>query len=70
MSKFADDPRYASCSEQGRGELEIYLQWIEDANLEDTEYAYISYLMGRASIADARHPVSYTHLTLPTNREV
>lgn len=55
MSKFADDPRYASCSEQGRGELEIYLQWIEDANLEDTEYAYISYLMGRASIADARH---------------
>jgi len=55
MSNFATDPRYALCSEEGRGELEIYLQWIKDASLEDTEYAFVSYVLGRASIADARH---------------
>jgi hypothetical protein len=55
MSEFANDPRYALCSEQGRGELEVYLQWIKDANLEDTEYAYVSYVLGRARITDARH---------------
>ena len=55
MSEFANDPRYALCSEQGRGELEVYLQWIKDASLEDTEYAYVSYVLGRARITDARH---------------
>jgi hypothetical protein len=55
MSKFTNDPRYASCSKQGRDELEIYLQWIDDVGIEDTEYAYVSYLLGRASIRDARH---------------
>jgi hypothetical protein len=55
MSEFASDPRYALCSEQGRTELEVYLQWIKDASLDDTEYAYVSYVLGRARIADARH---------------
>ena len=55
MSDFATDPRYAMCSEQGRGELKDYLQWIKDANLEDTEYAYVFYVLGRARITDARH---------------
>ncbi len=55
MSDFTTDPRYAVCSEHGRGELEVYLQWIKDASLADTEYAYVSYVLGRARIADARH---------------
>ena len=55
MSEFPTDPRYAMCSEQGRAELKVYLQWIKDANLEDSEYTYVFYVLGRARITDARH---------------
>ena len=55
MNESARDPRYALCSEQGRDELGVYLQWIKDASLGDTEYAYVHYVLGRASITDSRH---------------
>lgn len=55
MSEFANDPRYALCSVEGRSELGVYLQWIKDADLADTEYAYVSYVLGRSRITDARH---------------
>ena len=31
---------------------------------------YLSYVGGDSSVKDSHDPVSYTHLTLPTNREV
>jgi hypothetical protein len=49
------DLRYNGMTEFGRSELAVYLQWIKDASLADTEYSFIAYVMGRAGIRDARH---------------
>lgn len=50
-----NDPRYSGLSELGRTELGVYLQWIQDAKLEDTEYSFVAYILGRCSINDFRH---------------
>lgn len=55
MSEVQNDPRYAHMSEMGQGELAVYLDWIKGANLADTEYAFVTYTMGRAQIKDPRH---------------
>ena len=55
MSEFGNDQRYALCSVEGRKELVVYLKWIKDNSLEDTEYSYVNYLLGRSRIIDARH---------------
>jgi len=55
MTTVKEDPRYPSCSEQGKAELEVYLGWIQSANLADTEYAFVTYVMGRAQLKDPRH---------------
>jgi hypothetical protein len=55
MSDAQNDPRYAHMSEMGQGELSVYLDWIKGANLADTEYAFVTYVMGRAQMKDPRH---------------
>lgn len=55
MSDAQNDPRFAHMSEMGQGELAVYLDWIKGANLADTEYAFVTYTMGRAQIKDPRH---------------
>ena len=49
------DPRYTYCGEAGKAELSVYLKWIKDAKLADTEYSFIAYVLGRAQIKDPRH---------------
>jgi hypothetical protein len=55
MTDFQNDPRYPFCSDFGKSELEVYLQWIKDVSLDDCEYAFIEYVKGRSGISDARH---------------
>lgn len=55
MTDIKTDPRYPFCSDAGKAELEVYLQWIVDASLQDSEYAFIEYVKGRAGIQDGRH---------------
>ena len=49
------DPRYSGMTDAGRAELAVYLQWIQDAKLPDTEYSFVAYVIGRASLLDPRH---------------
>ena len=42
----------------------------DDVTAAETSLAALNELRGKKIIAHARDPVSYTHLTLPTNREV
>jgi hypothetical protein len=49
------DPRYPGMTEAGRAELAVYLQWIQDVKLPDTEYSFVAYAIGRASLLDPRH---------------
>ncbi len=55
MSEAQNDPRYAHMSEMGQAELAVYLDWIKNVNLADSEYAFVMYTLGRAQIKDARH---------------
>lgn len=55
MSTAQNDPRFAHMSEMGQAELSVYLDWIQGANLPDTEYAFVTYVMGRAQLKDPRH---------------
>lgn len=55
MTDIQTDARYPFCSDAGKAELEVYLQWIVDASLQDSEYAFIEYVKGRAGIQDGRH---------------
>ncbi len=55
MSHAANDPRFAHMSEMGQAELSVYLDWIQGANLPDTEYAFVTYVLGRAQLKDPRH---------------
>jgi hypothetical protein len=50
------DPRYAAVStEDGKNELQIYLDWIVENGLDDSEQNYIEFVKGRAGLADGRH---------------
>lgn len=55
MSTAQNDPRFAHMSEMGQAELSVYLDWLKVANLQDTEYAFVTYVMGRAQLKDPRH---------------
>jgi hypothetical protein len=55
MTDVTQDCRYANLSDQGKSELEVYLNWLISANLQDTEYAFVTYVMGRAQLKDPRH---------------
>ena len=55
MTDASLDPRFSTCTEAGKAELSVYLQWITDAKLADTEYSFIAYVLGRAQIKDPRH---------------
>ena len=43
---------------------------MEDARMQQYKLATLEVLKSLGGIADTRHPVSYTHLTLPTKRIV
>ena len=47
--------------------LALLLAWLPQAHAEDAE---VVMLIGRADYQATPQAVSYTHLTLPTNREV
>ena len=50
------DPRYASLTtDEGREDLEIYLQWISDNGLADTQRSFVDFAVGRAGLEDGRH---------------
>jgi len=55
MNDITQDPRYSYLSDQGKSELEVYLNWLSGAQLHDTEYAFVAYVMGRAQLKDPRH---------------
>ncbi len=50
------DPRYSALSsDEGKNELEVYLQWISDNNLADTQKSFVDFSVGRASLDGGRH---------------
>jgi hypothetical protein len=49
------DPRAPFLSQDGLDELKVYLQWISDNNLTDSELSYVQYAVGRAGLNDGRH---------------
>jgi hypothetical protein len=55
MINIENDLRYPHMSEFARSELAVYLQWINDAQIDDTEYSFVAYILGRCSLIDARH---------------
>lgn len=55
MSDIENDSRYPHMSDFARSELSVYLKWLTDARIEDTEYAFVAYVLGRCSLIDARH---------------
>jgi hypothetical protein len=55
MTDVLQDPRYPFCTDAAKEELAVYLQWIHDVQLADTEFAFIEYVKGRAGIQDGRH---------------
>jgi hypothetical protein len=48
------DPRYPHLTESGRSELSVYLDWIQQAKIPDSEASFITYILGRAGISDPR----------------
>lgn len=48
------DPRYPHLTESGKSELSVYLGWIQQANIPDSEASFITYVLGRAGISDPR----------------
>jgi hypothetical protein len=50
------DPRYlALVTEDGKNELQVYLDWISESGLEDNEQNYVEFVKGRADLVDGRH---------------
>lgn len=49
------DPRFPYLSDLGKEELAVYLSWVSDNGLSDTELSFIQYAVGRAGLADGRH---------------
>jgi hypothetical protein len=48
------DPRYPHLTESGKSELSVYLGWIQQANIPDSEASFVTYVLGRAGISDPR----------------
>lgn len=49
------DPRAALLNDEGLAELQIYLDWISEAGLSDSEASFVSFVVGRAGLKDPRH---------------
>lgn len=49
-----NDCRFEICSELGKEELTVYLQWIKDNDLLDSEFSFVTFVMGRSEIIDPR----------------
>ncbi len=54
MSIQANDARFKCCGPAGQEELGVYLNWIHEVGLSDTEYAFVAYALGRSEISDPR----------------
>ncbi len=55
MGDVAADCRYQQCSAHGRSELEVYLGWLDQAKIKDSEYAFVAFALGRSGLKDVRH---------------
>lgn len=49
------DPRAVLLNEEGLSELQIYLDWISEAGLSDSEASFVNFAVGRAGLRDPRH---------------
>lgn len=54
MTDSTQDVRFEGCSEHARSELQVYLGWLSQAGLKDTEYAFVLFAVGRAGLKDPR----------------
>jgi hypothetical protein len=51
-----EDIRYSSLiSDEGRSELGVYLQWVIESDLVDSEQDYVNFVIARADLEDGRH---------------
>ena len=48
-----NDPRYTNCTSEGKTELSVYVNWIEQNGLPDSEFSFVAYALGRAQL---KHP--------------
>jgi len=55
MSTVSLDCRYPGCSDQAKGELAVYLDWLGQSKLADSEYSFVLFALGRAGLKDVRH---------------
>jgi len=49
------DVRYSVLSEAGKEELKVYLDWLNEHQLADSEYSFVYFAIGRAGLQDGRH---------------
>lgn len=49
------DSRFSDCSEQARGELEVYLEWLDQNKISDSEYSFVMFALGRSGLKEVRH---------------
>lgn len=55
MANTERDSRYQDCSEHARAELAVYLDWLEQTKIKDSEYSFVAFALGRAGLKDVRH---------------
>jgi len=51
----SNDPRFPYLSDIGKEELAVYLAWVSDNGLSDSELSFIQYAVGRSGLNDGRH---------------
>jgi hypothetical protein len=49
------DVRYPHLTLEGKEELKVYLIWLEQSKLEDTEKSFIEFAIGRGRFTNGRH---------------
>ncbi len=55
MVNTALDSRYKDCTESARAELDVYLGWLDQNKLRDSEYSFVAFALGRSGLTDVRH---------------
>jgi len=53
------DPRYPRCTNEGKAELSVYVDWIKQNSLPDSEFSFVAYALGRAQL---KHPRDLFHI--------
>jgi len=48
-----NDAKFSRCTAEGQEELRVYLEWIHQNGLPDTEFSFVAFALGRAQI---QHP--------------